>query len=74
MKTVKQIMETWLPANGYEGLAGDECGCVVGDLCPCGEGGMDCVPGHKGKIPPEWADEGADYFMRPGRRRGRRKP
>ena len=32
---VKEIVESWLKQNGYDGLAGDGCGCEVGDLMPC---------------------------------------
>ena len=32
---VKEIIHQYLTANGYEGLAGDECGCSIDDLHPC---------------------------------------
>ena len=33
---VKQIVEGWLTANGYNGLyVAGECACRVGDLMPC---------------------------------------
>lgn len=34
---VKQIVEGWLTANGYDGLFDFACGCKVGDLMPCDE-------------------------------------
>jgi hypothetical protein len=47
--TIEQMVEAWLTANGYDGLAGDDCGCFVGDLMPCGldvGGCTRCVAGH----------------------------
>jgi hypothetical protein len=44
--TVKQIVIKYLKANGYDGLAGDECGCSGDGLMDCG-GCADCVPGTK---------------------------
>jgi len=46
-KTVKEIVEQYLEANGYDGLWLDDCGCRLGDLFPCGmEGTDDCRPGY----------------------------
>ena len=46
--TVREILEKWLTDNGYDGLYTDECGCVVGDLAPCGEAcSFTCQAGHK---------------------------
>lgn len=43
-----QMVRMYLERNGYEGLCGDECGCELADLMPCGgEYAMDCVGGHK---------------------------
>jgi hypothetical protein len=52
--TVREIVELYLEANGYDGLCGDECGCLKGDLAPCvGCGDMiDCVPGYKTECDP----------------------
>ena len=47
--TVKDIVAAWLIANGYDGLAGEACGCNLADLMECGEGAQDCVPGYKVK-------------------------
>lgn len=47
MKNVKEILEEYLKANGFDGLAGDECGCFIGDLVPCDNDPSGCVPGHK---------------------------
>lgn len=33
---VRDIVEAYLTANGYEGLwDGEDCGCRLGDLIPC---------------------------------------
>jgi hypothetical protein len=49
MKPIEKIIAEYLIANGYDGLAGDGCGCLLDDLIP---GGIDCdilncVPGHR---------------------------
>lgn len=48
MKTVGEILREYLKANGYEGLAGEECSCEIDNLCPyeCADV-LGCVPGHK---------------------------
>ena len=45
--TVTQIVFKYLTENGYDGLAGDECGCSTNDICPCDDYGWDCVAGHR---------------------------
>lgn len=43
-----KIVKEWLVANGYDGLAGDECGCMIDDLMPCEQiCPAVCVPGKK---------------------------
>jgi hypothetical protein len=44
---VKEIIEEWLDSMGYDGLHNDECGCLLGDLMPCGECPEECVPATK---------------------------
>ena len=44
---IRQIVEQWLRANGYDGLTTVDCGCVVDDLMPCGEYVADCEAGYK---------------------------
>lgn len=57
--TVEKMVETWLRANGYDGLYSDDCGCEVDDLMPCGETTMTCQAGYKVPCPgPEECDEG----------------
>lgn len=46
--TVREIIKAYLDEHGYDGLAGNECGCSKDDLAPC-EFPLCCVPGHKGK-------------------------
>lgn len=46
--TVKEIVEKYLRDNGYEGLAGDDCGCGLDDLAPCDNGfPSECVPAYR---------------------------
>jgi len=48
--TIKQIVEQYLRANGYDGLCTEDCGCFLGDLfCCCCEAHEDCKPGYKGR-------------------------
>jgi len=52
--TVREILDQWLTENGYDGLYTDECGCVVGDLAPCGEPcSFGCRAGHRIPCNPE---------------------
>jgi len=48
-ETAKDIVEKYLLDNGYDGLYSDyECGCLIGDLMPCGgESFSGCQPGYK---------------------------
>ena len=52
MITVKDILEAFLKANGFDGLyspEGDTCACRMDDLMPCNGdwGGCgDCLPGY----------------------------
>jgi hypothetical protein len=41
-----EIVANYLKANGYGGLAKDECGCELAELCPCGEIKTGCEPAH----------------------------
>ena len=46
--TIKDIIEKYLRENGYDGLAGEDCGCGLDDLGPCGEPfPADCVPAYR---------------------------
>jgi hypothetical protein len=44
---VIEIVEIFLIEKGYDGLYSDDCGCMVGDLAPCGEMKSDCCAGYK---------------------------
>lgn len=48
---VRQIVEQWLRANGYDGLSGLDCCCEVNDLMPCGEYVDGCEAGYKVPCP-----------------------
>lgn len=51
--TVRDILIAYLRANGYDGLAGEDCGCGVDDLAPCEGYPMGCVPAHEVPCPGE---------------------
>lgn len=56
------LLESALRAGGYDGLCHDECGCRLGDLCPCGLPSTLCVAGYR--VPPSdahanWAGAGS---------------
>ena len=61
---VNDIVMEWLKERGYDGLfnSDGECGCLVDDLAPCGEGMSTCVPGYKrmGRD-----DEECDWYIGP---------
>lgn len=46
--TAREALIAYMKANGYEGLAGEECGCLLsGEIAPCGETCLwDCELGH----------------------------
>jgi hypothetical protein len=53
----------WLMARGYDGLYTKDCGCLIADLAPCGEGTDSCCPGYKQEEIPE----GYDFFIGPSK-------
>jgi hypothetical protein len=55
MPTVIEMVEAYLKAGNFDGLANDtyECGCFIGNLAPCGGIGEDCVAGRKAVIDDE---------------------
>ncbi len=41
----REIILKYLQENGYDGLAGEDCGCGIDDLCPCDAAiPTECVP------------------------------
>lgn len=58
---VKMIVETWLREHKFDGLCSPdaECGCLCGDLAPCGEIQERCRPGHREDVD-EHAECGCD--------------
>lgn len=46
---VKQIIETYLKENGFDGLfnTDGECACLIGDFMPCGMVSDECEAGYK---------------------------
>ena len=61
--TVIEIIKHYLKANGYDGLAGNGCGCGLDDLAPCCIDTFgDCKPAYLCKEPvcertDEWPGE-----------------
>ena len=47
MTTVRQIIASYLLIGRFDGLAGDECGCALGDLFPCDSCPDQCEPGYR---------------------------
>lgn len=41
---MKMKVREFLESIGADGLAGEDCGCGINDLCPCGEGCGSCFP------------------------------
>ena len=60
--TIRELIAKYLRDNGYDGLAGDECGCGLDDLMPC-DNPLECVPGHA--VPCD-CGEGCDQHIIPG--------
>jgi hypothetical protein len=68
--TIQQIVKCWLIDHKYDGLYGEECGCTVDDLMPCGEPG-ECEAGYRTKCNPETCSVGGgcDWHIAPDRKR-----
>ncbi len=63
---VKEIVKQYLEQNGFDGLAGDECGCLIDDFFPCDGPGPDCQPGYKIEQPADgWPEDmaGALWYV-----------
>ena len=58
--TVDEIIRDWLRSHGYDGLYQEdgECGCLLSDPYPCGEGMGDCKAGVLGKCNAETCANG----------------
>jgi len=48
-KIVTEIVKEYLQSNNYDGLFHEnaQCGCILSNLCPCGEWFGDCEPGYQ---------------------------
>ena len=51
--SIHDMVRDYLLTHGYDGLAGEECGCAVDDLMPCGDGYSDseCRAGWRTTCP-----------------------
>ena len=65
--TCKDIIVQYLKDNGYDGLAGDGCGCALKDLGPCECYISDCMPAwwHESADCGCPEHEGAHYCVKP---------
>lgn len=50
--TVKHIIAMYLVEHGFDGLHGDDCGCLRNDLFPCdgcgiGQNMYNCIPARR---------------------------
>ncbi len=59
-KSIEEIVTDYLRTNGFDGLAGNACGCTLGTLFPCTEievtGAFPCRAGHLHKCKKEDCD------------------
>ncbi|HUX59207.1 MAG TPA: hypothetical protein VMV77_19710 [Bacteroidales bacterium] len=62
---LKAALREYLEDDGYEGLAGDNCGCELNDLMACGGDGLDCEPGYKVPCTEEceYHDQGCEWHI-----------
>ena len=44
--TVKDMIKAYLTEHGFDGLYGDDCGCKVDDIAPCGKIKGNCETGY----------------------------
>jgi len=56
----KEIIKEWLKTRGFEGLAGDGCGCSLDDLMPCDQFSIECAPAYRRKCDKENCDSDCD--------------
>lgn len=62
-----EIIEEYLRQNGYDGLMGEYCGCLIDNLAPCsGDNSIqECEPGYLAPCPPECGDH--DWHIVPNK-------
>ena len=73
MPNVKQIVKEYLKENGYDGLAGDECGCGIENLFPCDCVTETCVAAHRRELSRDkYTPTNSKFYMVPGRKRGKK--
>lgn len=46
-ESMREYVARKLREDGFDGLAGEDCGCGVDDLMPCCEPWSDCTPAFK---------------------------
>ena len=71
-KDLRVIVETWLRANGYDGLChpDSECGCRLADgIMPCEEPDPECMAGFEGPPPAGMLPNDCDWYIYPSKPR-----
>ena len=58
----KEIVVEYLKANGFDGLAGEGCGCSIEDFGCCDESFGDCVPAYARKCIGEQCAHSCDAY------------
>jgi len=63
-KTVRDIIESYLRDNGFDGLCepDTECGCGLDDLAPCGGIIQDCHPAYRIRRPDGDPEEDDPFY------------
>lgn len=54
---LRDYLAACLERDGYDGLAGQGCGCDTDDLAACGEDCLSCEPGHRVACTAEMQDD-----------------
>ena len=66
---VREIVNIYLKASGFDGLYSDygACGCRIDDLMPCDERVTGCIPGYHIECTPETCEHGGgcEYHIGP---------
>ena len=69
--TMKEVIESFLKDNGYDGLYTEECGCLLDDLWPCfSDMCWQCRAGYKGPPSEEELNEGGSWSVGPDKPKG----
>lgn len=69
---MREIVATWLKANGYDGLVAQnrECGCILDALMLCDAPGAACEAGHLVEPTESQRLEDMEWAIAPGKKGG----